>query len=335
MYLSHYGLARPPFDPAPQSDALFETATHNEALAAVVYGVLEAKGFIAVVGEVGVGKTTVLRRALAYVRTVDPSLLIVEIANPGLAPVALLQRIQRTLELDGRATSARGDLEPIEAALRRLAATGRRLLLVIDEAQSLAAPTLELLRILSNLDGGGRPLVQTVFSGQPEFDQLLADPAQRALRQRIAVRAHIRPLGRREMTAYLAFRLAAAGAPGGVMRRGAVRAIARASGGFPRRANIIADNALIAGFGANVKPIGRRAVARALAALDAGEPARRTRRFGFRLAWGSAAALALAALGWAGLPSAPARVPGAAASLTILAAPPPAPAGAPERVTAP
>ncbi|MBI3515461.1 MAG: AAA family ATPase [Proteobacteria bacterium] len=316
MYLSYFGLERAPFDPAPQPDALFETPTHNEALAGLVYGILEAKGFIALVGEVGVGKTTVLRRALQYVRAADPALLIVEIANPALAPGALATRIERALQLDAAVVS-HGDLEPLETALRRLAAAGRRLLLVIDEAQSVSGPTLELLRILSNLDCSGRPLVQTVLSGQPEFDALLAHPAQRALRQRIAVRAAIRPLTRRQVVAYLRFRLQAAGAPAaGVMRWRALQRNAAASRGFPRRANIIADNALIAGFGAGRRPIGWRAVGQALAAIDAGAP----RRLGFRLAWGSAAAiLAIAALGWIGLPTAPTRDPGGVAS-TIQAA---------------
>ena len=325
MYLDHFGLARAPFEAAPQPDSLFETPTHAEALAALVYAILEAKGFVAVVGEVGVGKTTVLRRALAYVRAVDPALLIVEIANPALAPGALAARLARELQAEVALAAALGDLAPLEAALRRLAAAGRRLLLVIDEAQSLSGPTLELLRLLSNLDSDGRPLVQTVFSGQPEFDQLLADPAQRALRQRIAVRAHIRPLSRREIVAYLRFRLESAGAPAlHVMRRGALRRIAAAARGFPRRANILADNALIAGFGANRRPIGRRAVDRALAAIDAGAPpARRSRRLGWRLAWGGAAALAIAALGWAGLPALSARDAPIAASTTIQSSPPP------------
>src|SRR5258708_11026018 len=134
MYLSSFGLARPPFDPG-QPEALFETPTHNEALAGLVYGILEAKGFIALVGEVGVGKTTVLRHALQYVRTADPGLLIVEIANPALAPGALVARIERALQLDA-AVVANGDLEPLETALRRLAAAGRRLLLVLRAAQT-------------------------------------------------------------------------------------------------------------------------------------------------------------------------------------------------------
>ncbi len=174
---------------------------------------------------------------------------------------------------------------------------------MVDEEQDVSPATLELLRILSNLDRDGRPLVQTVLTGQPELDQLLAQPAQRALRQRIAVRAHIKPLTRRQMVAYLRFRLRAAGvAPAAVMTRAALQRIALASGGFPRRANIIADNALIAGLGANRRPLGWFTVGRALAALDAGLRPRR-RWFGAQLAWGTAAALALAALGWAGLPT--------------------------------
>src|SRR5579885_3582696 len=108
MYLTHFGLEQAPFDPAPRPDQLFETPTHNEALASLVYGMLEAKGFVAVVGEVGVGKTTVLRSALHYVRSADPTLLIIEITDPAATPAGLAQRIERALRPDG-ADAARGE----------------------------------------------------------------------------------------------------------------------------------------------------------------------------------------------------------------------------------
>src|SRR5271155_2028304 len=186
MYLSYYGLERPPFDPAPQPDDLFETPTHNEALASLVYGILENKGFIALSGEVGVGKTTVLRRALAYVVAADPKLLVVDIANPTIGPAALAATLHRALKLDFDA-SVGADLEPLRSELTGLSADGWRLLLVIDEAQSVPAASLEFLRILSNLGGAGRPVIQVVLSGQPELDAILQGAAQRALRQRIAV----------------------------------------------------------------------------------------------------------------------------------------------------
>jgi type II secretory pathway predicted ATPase ExeA len=302
MYLSHYGFERAPFDAAHQPDHVFETPSHDEALASVIYGILEAKGFIALLGEVGVGKTTVLRRALDYVRTTDPNLMIIELANPALAPAALAARIEHALRPDGEG-AAPADADPLEAALRGLATSGRRVVLVIDEAQDVAPATLELLRILSNLDRAGRPLVQTVLSGQPELDGLMARAPQRAVRQRIAVRAYIRPLTRREVAAYLCFRLQAAGAEArAVISRAAIGRIAWASGGFPRRANIIADNALLAGLAAGHRRVGWCAVGAALRALDAGSqhPQHRLRA---RLAWATAAALALAALGWAGLPA--------------------------------
>src|SRR5271156_7248968 len=116
MYLSYYGLERPPFDPISQPDDLFETPTHNEALASLVYGMLENKGFLALSGEVGVGKTTVLRRALAYVVASDPKLLLVEVANPTLGPAALAWSLHRALKLDFDA-SVGADLAPLRAEL--------------------------------------------------------------------------------------------------------------------------------------------------------------------------------------------------------------------------
>ena len=319
MYLSHFGLDRLPFDPAPPADDLFETPTHNEALAALVYGILENKGFVALSGEVGVGKTTVLRRALEYVAAADPTLKVVEIANPLLGPAALAARIHRALGLD-LDLAAGPDLEPLRTALGALTADGGRLLLVIDEAQSLPAATLEFLRILSNLSGGGRALIQIVLSGQPELDATLDGGAQRALRQRIAVRARIAPLSRRQVVAYLRFRLARAGAtPRAVLTGWAMRRIAAESAGFLRRVNVIADNALVIGFGAGNRPVGWRIVARALAALDDRRPARRfwwprSARAGLP----AAALLGLSIVGWTAMPP---RIDGAAA--VHAAAPPP------------
>jgi general secretion pathway protein A len=334
MYLSHFGLDRLPFDPAPLADDLFETPTHNEALAALVYGILENKGFVALSGEVGVGKTTVLRRALEYVAAADPTLKVVEIANPLLGPAALAARIHRALDLD-LDLAAGPDLEPLRVALCALTADGGRLLLVIDEAQSLPPATLEFLRILSNLSGGGRALIQIVLSGQPELDATLDGGAQRALRQRIAVRARIAPLSRGQVVAYLRFRLARAGAtPRAVLTGWAMRRIAAESGGFLRRVNVIADNALVIGFGAGSRPVGWRIVARALAALDDRRPGR---RFGWprgaRVGLPAVAALlGLSIVGWSAMPP---RIDGGGD--VRAAAPPPvvavsAPAAAPPAV---
>src|SRR5258707_14743414 len=157
MYLSYYGFDRPAFDPAPQPDMLFETPTHNDALASLVYGILDNKGFIALLGEVGVGKTTVLRRALRYVRQNAPALLVVEISNPAIGPTALAAQLHRCFDL-AYDPAADGDLGRLGDELRGLADAGRRLLLVVDEAQSMLPATLEFLRILSNLDGGGTSL---------------------------------------------------------------------------------------------------------------------------------------------------------------------------------
>jgi general secretion pathway protein A len=157
------------------------------------------------------------------------------------------------------------------------------------------------LRILSNLAGGGRPQIQIVLSGQPELDAILQGATQRALRQRIAVRARIRPLTRRQVAAYLQFKLSRAGAaPNAVLSRAAIRRIAAASAGFPRRVNIIADNALMAGFGADSKPVHGRMVSRALTALND-----RPRRRGWMFAapFALPAALALAVIAWSAIPS--------------------------------
>src|ERR1043165_9155356 len=135
MYLSYYGFDRPAFHPAPQPHALFDTPTLNEALAGLVYGILDRKGFIALLGEVGVGKTTVLRRALHYVAAHELKLLIVDITNPTIGPSALAARLHRAL--DAEFDLARDtDLAPLRAELARRAAAGESLPLGIARAQS-------------------------------------------------------------------------------------------------------------------------------------------------------------------------------------------------------
>jgi general secretion pathway protein A len=301
MYLTHFGLERAPFDATPQADELFETPTHNEALAALVYGVLEGKGFVALTGEVGVGKTTVLRRALQLIAGFDAKLIPIEIANPALVPATLVARIHRTLRVPFDAAQD-VDLQALRTALTKFAAEGWRVLLVIDEAQNMPGPTLEFIRILSNLNDGTRPLIQIVLSGQPELEATLEAAGQRALRQRIAVWARIHPLTRRQSAAYVRFRLQQAGGqPAGVLTRAAIRHIAACSLGFPRRINIFADNVLLAAFAAGRKPADRRSVARAVATLGA-PPRRHGWRHGWRAALPpTAATVAAALLGWAAL----------------------------------
>ncbi|MEJ0071250.1 MAG: AAA family ATPase [Pseudomonadota bacterium] len=196
----------------------------------------------------------------------------------------------------------------------RLAADGWRLLLVIDEAQSLSPATLEFVRIMSNLASDGRALIQVVLCGQPELDATLRNPAQRALRQRIAVRARIQPLTRRQVVDYVRFKLGRAGASSGaVLTRAAIRRIAAASHGFPRRINVIGDNVLIAGYGADRKPIGRGLVSDVVRALD-DRPQRRIGNLSARVAVPAAVVLALALVGWTALPSPLSRAAGHAES---------------------
>jgi general secretion pathway protein A len=342
MYLNHYGLDRPPFDPAPRADDLFETPTHNEALAALVYGILENKGFIVLLGEVGVGKTTVLRRALQYVAASEAKLLVVEIANPAIGPAALAARIHRALRLHFDA-GVETDLDALRAELVRLADEGWRLLLVFDEAQSMPPATLEFARIMSNLANDGQALIQVVLCGQPELDAMLSDPTQRALRQRIAVRARIEPLTRRQVAAYVRFKLTRAGAsPGAVLTRAAVRRVATASQGFPRRVNVIGDNLLIAGYGADRKPVGRRMARAVVRGLDDRPRPRDAWGLRLRRALAATAVLALALLGWTAIPSSFDRTAGrvegpiaqpAAASAPAEWAPPLAAAAAPMQPT--
>jgi general secretion pathway protein A len=254
VYLKHFNLAREPFGVTPDPDFLYLSPTHREALAAVVYGIRERKGFISVTGEVGTGKTTILRSALQHLRADREKPIY--IFHPNVSFKELLKNIFYELGVENVPQQPDDMVRRLHEILIEEYAAGRNLFLVIDEAQNMPIKTMESLRMLSNIETTKDKLLQIVLVGQPELDRKLARYELRQLRQRIAVRAVIKPLSAEESVDYIKHRLIKAGAPRvWIFTEGAKKMIIDNARGNPRLMNIICDNALVTGFGYQKKVI--------------------------------------------------------------------------------
>lgn len=247
MYEAFFGLREKPFHVTADPAFLYPSREHQEALAHLIYGIRERLGFILVTGEVGTGKTTLVKTLIGRLEGPPRSALIL---NPTLSATELLRAVLRDFGLEARRDSRGELLVAIEEFLLREAESEGTAVLIIDEAQALSVSTLEQVRLLSNVETAKRKLLQIVLIGQPELDWRLAqNPRLRALQQRIAVRYRIQPLRPEEVVEYVQHRLQTAGSDGTTRFTGeAVSAIARLSEGVPRRINLLCDQALVAGF---------------------------------------------------------------------------------------
>jgi general secretion pathway protein A len=262
MYESHFGLRIKPFAVTPNPRFLYPARSHREALAALVYGVKHRRGFICLVGEVGTGKTTLLR---ALLERLDVSLRTVLITHTTLDREGLLRMILHDL-LIPHASLIR--VEMIQAlhdfVIAELESGHFPPLLILDEAQNLDEEVLEEIRLLTNLEIGDTKLLQVILSGQPELEAKLARPRLRQLGQRIAVRAKLEPLNQEETIAYVHHRLNVAGAQNlNLFTRSALRTVWSASGGIPRLINIVCEQALVNAFGAKKNSVNEKLVVEA------------------------------------------------------------------------
>ena len=273
MYLDFYKLNRNPFHITPDPAFLFLTASHQEAAASISYGVAEKKGFIAITGEVGVGKTTILR---SYLQGLDPARnKVIYIFNTALSFQQLLKQICLELGIEFGREDAQDLVNRIFRALVRDYREQLNVLLIIDEAQNMPVDTLERLRMLSNLETSEDKLLQIIMVGQPEFDTKLKLPELRQLNQRIAVRARIEPLSPGESRAYMVHRMMKASSFfSQLFTEDAMDAIISRAGGIPRVINILSDNALITGFGYQRNPVGMDIVEEVICDLSGEKPKR-------------------------------------------------------------
>ncbi|MEX2493181.1 MAG: AAA family ATPase [Nitrospirales bacterium] len=279
MYLEYYGLKREPFHITPDPSFLFLSASHKEALGAIIYGVEKRKGFIAIIGEVGVGKTSILRAYLE--RKASQKQKTIYIFNPVLSFHELLISMFRSLELVPRHHNIPEMVNQLHEALIAEYQAGGTVVVAIDEAQNMPVETLENLRMFSNLETSTDKLIQIILLGQPELDSLLQQASLRQLKQRIVLWATIAPLTREESHAYIEHRIARACTTGSTLlfsenenipvlfTKPALNLLVRKAEGIPRRINILCDNALITGFGRQCKPVPLNVVKEIIGDIDA------------------------------------------------------------------
>ena len=247
MYLDFYLLKKEPFHVTPDPEFLFLSPSHKAALRALVYGVEERQGFVALLGEVGLGKTTILR---SYLERVDQSQLKpIHLIHPKLSFRELLHTLCQECGLEGTTENIAETITRLHHVLIGEYQQGRNVALLVDEAQHMPLETLEQLLLLSNLETSTQKLLQIVLVGQPEFEAKLNAQALRQLKQRLVIRATIVPLTAEESRDYILYRLAKVRlADNPIFTRGALQAIITQAQGIPRVLNILCTNALIQGF---------------------------------------------------------------------------------------
>ena len=248
MYLNHFGLREFPFGITPDTSFIYSADAHQEALNTLLIGLETGEGFIKITGEVGTGKTLLCRRFLA---TLGENQLVAYLPNPMLEPRILLLAIAEELGLKLQGMDYQFHLlKEFNQHLLDMAAQGKRVVICIDEAQSMPLESLEALRLLSNLETEKRKLLQVVMFGQPELDQKLADPAVRQLRQRIVFHYRMPGLKAQEASHYLAHRLRVAGhRDGDVFPPASARRLFRWSSGTPRLVNVLAHKSMLLAYG--------------------------------------------------------------------------------------
>ncbi len=271
MYESFYGLSEKPFNLTPDPDYFFMSATHKKALTYLKYGIGNKEGFIQLSGEVGSGKTTVLRSLLSEL---DRDIKVAYLVNPR----GTFRQVLRTLLDQLNVVPFRLEyskerlLNKFHEFLMSQRSLNHPVVLIFDEAQNLDISTLEELRMLSNYETEKEKLVQIILVGQPELRDKLDRPELLQLRQRIAVRCHLGPLSREESEKYIQHRLAVAGSDGSIkFTREAHDAIHQYSHGIPRLINVVCNNCLLAGFVEETKKFDGRMVSQVIGEMQADE----------------------------------------------------------------
>jgi type II secretory pathway predicted ATPase ExeA len=294
MYYSHFGLNQAPFKITPNTEFFFSGGNRGPILEALIYAISHGEGIIKVSGEVGSGKTMLCHM---LPKRLPPHVETVYVANPSVSPEEILHAIAFELQLAVERDASRLEvMQALHDFLLKRYAEGRRVVVFVEESQSMPLATLEEIRLLSNLETKNDKLLQIVLFGQPELDDSLRQPQIRPLRERITHSFRLEPLAPGEIREYLMFRMRAAGYRGPeLFSSPVVAAIARASLGLTRRVNLIADKALLAAFSENTHTLRPRHVEAAV--RDSEFSQHPLRRVEPRYLWGAALVAAGAALG--------------------------------------
>lgn len=247
MYTSFFGLNEKPFSISPDPRYLYMSERHSEALAHLIYGIKESGGFIQLTGEVGTGKTTLVRSLL---QQLPQNTEVALILNPQLSCVEFLIAIVEELRIGrpSRSANVKSLITVLNHFLLKNHSRGRRTVLIVDEAQNLAIDVLEQIRLLTNLETTRQKLLQITLIGQPELRKLLDREDMRQLAQRITGRYHLEPLSWEETSAYIEHRLKVAGATGPIFTASAREEVFRQSHGVPRIINVVSDRALLGAY---------------------------------------------------------------------------------------
>jgi type II secretory pathway predicted ATPase ExeA len=318
MYYSYFGLSQAPFKITPNTEFFFTGGNRGPILEALIYAITHGEGIIKVTGEVGSGKTMLCHM---LPKRLPPNVETVYIANPSVSPEEILHTIAIELQLAVARSAPRLEvMQALHDFLLKRYSEGKRVVVFVEESQSMPLATLEEIRLLSNLETRNDKLLQIVLFGQPELDDNLRQPHIRPLRERVTHSFRLEPLGVGEIREYLMFRMRAAGYRGpDLFSDAVVTQVARASLGLTRRVNLIADKALLAAFSENTHTVRPKHIEAAVRDSEFSQDAGPKRSL--RYLWGAAVFAAGALLGITGYvvigpgpqgspPPAPATVPG-------------------------
>ena len=257
MYETYYNLKAMPFQITTDPRFLWLGEKHSEALATLKYGIMENKGFLLLTGDVGTGKTALINQ---LIKMIDVAAIVAKIPDPGLSSLDFFNFLAVEFKMNKKFDSKGAFLIYLKNFLHKAYAAHKKVLLIIDEAQRLNHELLEQIRLLSNIELQNRKLINIFFVGQQEFNEMLREDRNRAVRQRITVSYHISPLSEAEARKYIEHRLKVAGADRQIFEADAIREIYAFSGGYPRLINIICDHALLTGYASNLKTIDKKVI---------------------------------------------------------------------------
>jgi type II secretory pathway predicted ATPase ExeA len=257
MYEQFYGLKEKPFQIVPNPSYLFLSSVHENALTYLEYGLMENVGFILLTGEIGTGKTTLVRHIMEQFESEKE---IAVIFNTNVTVDELMCLILRSFELEPEVGNKTKNLEKFNQFLIEKYAENKHVLLIIDEAQNLSDEALEEVRMFSNLQSDDQNLIQIMLVGQPELKVRLQQPGQNPFAQRIAVNFFLPGLTEKETHSYIDYRLEKAGGKNNIFSQEAKYMVYQASGGIPRSINLLCDSALVYGFGYELKTINAKVV---------------------------------------------------------------------------
>ncbi|PKG93413.1 XrtA/PEP-CTERM system-associated ATPase [Paraglaciecola sp. MB-3u-78] len=258
MYENYYGLTSKPFQLTPDPSFFYGSKWHKRAMSYLQYGLSQAEGFIVITGDIGTGKTTI---ANSLLDNMQQDIVAAQIVTPKLSPDELVKMVANKFNVPVKGSTKSDILNDLEAFLMNLHKQGKRALLLVDEAQNLPLETIEELRMLSNFQAAGKPLLQSFLLGQEELQPILRAPNMEQFRQRIVASCHLVPLTDIECQAYIEYRMQHAGWDGrALFSAGAYTQIFQFTHGIPRKINTLMDRILLFGFLEELETLDEEAV---------------------------------------------------------------------------